>query len=101
MVEFALHDFLELELDGLDGTDIGCAIIFGQSVDVELAIMDVSNIIVFQVQDLLGVLNKGLMRPKRGRIRQAEACHRPKGKLETGIGGGEICLEEQAGCLGA
>jgi hypothetical protein len=58
VVELALHDLLELKLDGLNGSDIGGAIILGESVDVELTIMDVSNIVIFEIENLLGVFDE-------------------------------------------
>lgn len=57
MVETTLHDFLELDLEGLDGTDIGRSVILVQAVDVQRALVDVGNVVVLEVQDLLGVLD--------------------------------------------
>ena len=59
VVEAALHDLLELDLDGLDGTDVAGAVSLGQTVDVELTLVDVGNVIVLEVEDLLGVLDDG------------------------------------------
>ena len=66
VVKVALHDLLELKLDSLDGTDVGGAIVFVETVDVELALVDVSNVVVLEVEHLLGVLNNG------GRVRREE-----------------------------
>ena len=59
VVVTALHDLLELDLDGLNGTDVGSARVLGQTVDVQLTIVDVSNIVVLEVENLLGVLDNG------------------------------------------
>jgi len=59
VVELALHDLLELQFDGLDRTDVGGTVILGQAVDVQLALVDVSDVIILQVEDLLGVLDDG------------------------------------------
>jgi hypothetical protein len=59
VVEAALHDLLELNLKRLDGTDVGRAVILVQTVDVEGALVDVCNVVVLEVQDLLGVLDDG------------------------------------------
>lgn len=59
VVKVALHDLLELELDGLDGTDVGGAIVLVQTVNVELALVDVGNVVVLEVQHLFGVLDNG------------------------------------------
>ena len=57
MVVAALHDLLKLDLDGLDSTDVGGARVLGKTVDVELTIVNVGNVVVLEVQHLLGVLN--------------------------------------------
>lgn len=61
VVEATLHDLLQLNLDGLDGTDVGStsAGLLGQTVDVELTLVDVSNVVILEVENLLGVLNDG------------------------------------------
>lgn len=59
VVEAALHNLLELDLDGLDSADVAGAVGLGQTVDVELALVDVSNVIVLEVEHLLGVLDDG------------------------------------------
>lgn len=59
VVELALHDLLELKLEGLDGSDVGAAIGLLEAMDVEGALVDVSNVIVLKVHDLLGVLDNG------------------------------------------
>lgn len=59
VVEATLHDLLELDLDGLDSTDIASAVGLGQTVDVELTLVDVGNVIILEVEDLLGVLDDG------------------------------------------
>ena len=82
VVELALHDLLELQLDGLNGTDVGGAVVLGESVDVELSIVDVSNVIVLEVEHLLGVLDDG------GGIR---------GQEELGGLGDSVVGQERAG----
>jgi hypothetical protein len=57
VVKLALHDLLELKLEGLDGSDVGAAIGLLEAVDVEGALVDVSNVIILKVHDLLGVLD--------------------------------------------
>lgn len=57
MVELALHDLLELELEGLDSTDVGAAIGLLKAMDVQRALVDVGNVIILEVHDLLGVLD--------------------------------------------
>lgn len=57
VVELALHDLLQLQLNSLDGTDIGGTIVLGETVDVQLTLVNVSNVIILQVEDLLGVLD--------------------------------------------
>jgi hypothetical protein len=59
VVEAALHDLLELDLKSLDGADVARAVILVQAVDVEGALVDVGNVVVLEVQDLLGVLDNG------------------------------------------
>ncbi|KAI6754186.1 hypothetical protein HG530_012700 [Fusarium avenaceum] len=57
VVKLTLHDLLELKLKGLDGSDVGAAIGLLEAVDVEGALVDVSNVIILKVHDLLGVLD--------------------------------------------
>lgn len=59
VVEAALHDLLKLDLQGLDGTNVGHAVVLVQAVDVERALVDVGDVVVLKVQDLLGVLDDG------------------------------------------
>lgn len=59
VVEAALHDLLELDLKGLNGTDVRRAIVLVKAVNVEGALVDVGNVVVLEVQDLLGVLDDG------------------------------------------
>jgi hypothetical protein len=59
VVELALHDLLKLKLQSVDGADVGAAISLLQAVDVEGALVDVSNVVILEVQNLLGVLNDG------------------------------------------
>ncbi|KXT02277.1 hypothetical protein AC579_8322 [Pseudocercospora musae] len=59
VVEAALHDLLELNLQSLDGANIAGAIRLAQTVNVELTLVNVGNIVVFEVKHLLGVLDDG------------------------------------------
>ena len=59
VVEAALHNLLELDLQSLDGTDVGGSVILVQAVNVEGALVDVCNVVILEVQDLLGVLDNG------------------------------------------
>lgn len=60
VIELALHDFLQLDLDGLDGTDVGGGtVVLLETVNVEGALVNVSDVVVLEVQDLLGVLDDG------------------------------------------
>ena len=59
VIELALHDLLELELEGLDGADVRATIGLPQAVNVEGSLVNVSDIVVFEVHDLLGVLDDG------------------------------------------
>ena len=59
VVETALHDLLKLDLKSLDGADVGRAVILVQTVNVEGTLVDVCNVVVLEVQDLLGVLDDG------------------------------------------
>lgn len=57
VVEATLHNLLKLNLKSLDGTNVGGAVVLLQTVNVELTLVDVCNIIVLKVQDLLGVFD--------------------------------------------
>lgn len=59
VIETTLHDLLELDLQGLDGTDVGSAVLLGEAVDVERALVDVGDVVILKVEDLLGVFNDG------------------------------------------
>lgn len=68
MGELALHDLRQLELEGLDGTDGAGSRTSGagrigvratETVDVQLALADVRDVVVLEVQDALGVLDDG------------------------------------------
>jgi hypothetical protein len=55
----ALHDFCELDLEVLNGTDRRETVVAAQAVDVELSFGDVCNVVVLEIEDPLGVLNHG------------------------------------------
>jgi len=73
--EFALHDLLELELKSLDSTRAGLVNIATNAVDMELAIINVSNIVVFEEKNLSGVLYNS------SRIRSEEELNRTRGVI--------------------
>lgn len=57
VVEAALHDLLQLNLQSLNSADIASAIGLAKTVDVELSLVDVGNVVVLEVENLLGVLD--------------------------------------------
>lgn len=57
VVKGALHDLGQLHLQSLDGTHGAKAIVSSQSVNVELTLGNVSDIVVLEVEDTLSVLN--------------------------------------------
>jgi len=59
VVEATLHNLLQLDLDSLNGANVAGAVSLGQTVDVELTLVDVGNVIVLEVENLLGVLDDG------------------------------------------
>lgn len=59
VVELALHDFLKFQLQSLDGADGGGAITLASTVNVELSLVNVGDIIVLKIENLLGVLDDG------------------------------------------
>jgi hypothetical protein len=83
VVELALHDLLKLELKSVDSSDVGAAISLLQAVDVEGALVDVSNVVILEVQDLLGVLNNG--RGVRGKEELGGHGHAIIGHESTGL----------------
>ena len=61
VVEFALHDLGELEFEGLnraDGTLLTVGLALAQSVDVQLSFGDMGDVIIFEVENALSVLDK-------------------------------------------
>ena len=59
VVEAALHDLLKLDLQSLNSTNVGGTVVLVQAVNVQRALVDVRNVVVLEVQDLLGVLDDG------------------------------------------
>lgn len=59
VVELALHDLLQLKLQGLDSAHGRCTVPSTSTVDVELALVDVSNVVILKVEHLFGVLHNG------------------------------------------
>jgi hypothetical protein len=60
VVELALHDLGELEFEGLnraDGTLLTVGLTLAQSVDVQLSLSDVGDVIIFEIEYTLGVLD--------------------------------------------
>ncbi len=46
VAELALHDLLQLDLERLDGTHVGSSVVLVHTVDVERALVDVSDIVI-------------------------------------------------------
>ena len=86
VVKFALHNFLKLELERLDGSDVGSSIVLGDTVNVQSAIVNVGDVVVLEVQDLLGVFDDG------GGIRRQEELGRHRDAIvrEEGPGLGAV-----------
>lgn len=62
MVERTLHDLCQLHLQRLDrssGAPLTIGISLAEAVDVEFSLCDMGNVVVFKVQDALGVLDDG------------------------------------------
>ena len=60
VVELTLHDLRELEFEGLnraDGALLTASLAFAQSVDVQFSISDMGDVIIFEVENTLGVLD--------------------------------------------
>jgi hypothetical protein len=55
----ALHDLGELDLKVLNGADGRQTVVAAETVDVELALADVGNVVVLEVKDAAGVLDHG------------------------------------------
>lgn len=94
VVELALHDLLELELEGLDGPHIGASIGLLKAVNVEGALVNVGNVVILEVQDLLGVFDNG------GGIRRQEELRRHGHTIISHEGAGLRPVEERlvGGC---
>lgn len=59
MVKGAFHDFSNFHFKSLDGSDARQSIVTSQTVDMELSFLNVRNVVVFKIEDSLGVLNNG------------------------------------------
>jgi hypothetical protein len=60
VVKFSLHDLRELELEGLnraDGALLAVGLALSETVDVQLSVGDVSDVVIFEVENALGVLD--------------------------------------------
>ena len=60
VVKLALHDLRELEFEGLDRTDgtlLTVGLAFAQSMDVQLSLSDVGDVIIFEVENTFGMLD--------------------------------------------
>ena len=61
VVELALHDLRELNLEGFDGTVLGfrnaAFLVAAETMDMQLTLGDVGNVIVLKVKNTLGVLD--------------------------------------------
>jgi hypothetical protein len=53
----ALHDLGELDLEVLDSADGRQTVVAAKTVDVELTLADVGNVVVFEVEHAAGVLD--------------------------------------------
>lgn len=69
MIKFALHDFLKLQLNCLDSAHVRGTIILCETVDIQLAFMDMGDIVVFEIKNFLRVLND-----RRGIRRKEKLC---------------------------
>ena len=62
MAELAVHDFGNLNLEGFKaagGWGLATILIMMEAVNVQLALWDVSNVVVFEIENTFGVLNDG------------------------------------------
>lgn len=82
MIERALHDGGQFDLERLDGTNSRDAVVFSQSVDVELALGDMSDVVVFEVENPLGVLDCAF-RSTRGPSREHPGAPMAEASLAT------------------
>ena len=99
VVKFALHDLRELEFEGLnraDGALLTVGLALAKSVDVQLSFGDMGDVIIFEVENTLGVLDN--CRSVRGDeeldgLRETVVGHEcarlRTGHLATGSGWGE------------
>lgn len=69
VVEATLHDLLQFQLNGLNSADVGGSIVLVQTMNVQLAFVNVGNVIIFEIENLLGVLDD-----RRGIGGQEEFC---------------------------
>lgn len=84
MVEFALHDLLQFEFNSLDGADVGGAVVLGQTMNVELAFMDVGNVIILEIKDFFCMFDNG--RRIRGEEEFGRLWDAIIGEESTGLG---------------
>lgn len=111
VVELTLHDLVELHLKSLDRSSSGGVLVSSDSVDVQLTIVDVGNIVVLKEEDLLGVLDNGsrvggeeelrghgdtIVREESSRLRVSEGIGAGDTELEVG---GSLGLDSHVGEL--
>lgn len=93
MVKVALHDGGQFDFEGLDTSDGGDTFFATETMDVEFAVVDVRDIVVFEEEDAFSVFNDG-----RGVGRQEEfdrdgdTVFREEG---TGLGAVETCFHRR------
>ena len=59
MVKVALHDGCQFDFEGLDTSDGGDTFFATETMDVEFAVVDVCDIVVFEEEDALSVFDDG------------------------------------------
>jgi hypothetical protein len=105
MVKVALHNGRQLDFEGLNAPDGGDAFFAAEAVDVEFAIVDVGDVVVFEEEDSLGVLDDG------GGVGGEEEFYRDRdtvfgeegaglGTVEAGVDGRVNWEGEELGCTG-
>jgi hypothetical protein len=57
VIEGALHDGGELDHEGLDGAHGRDAVVLAQAMNMEFALGDMGDVVIFEVEDALGVLD--------------------------------------------
>lgn len=95
VVELSLHDLGELDLEGLDSSNRRKSVVLAKSVDVKFTFANVSNVIILEVQDSLGVLNdcRGIRGDEKfDRLRQAILGKEGSGLRTTKLGSAALTI---------